>query len=141
MKEVRSFLGICSYCRRFIFRFSLIAKPLHKLTQKGVRFKWTKECQNGFQTLKTKLVNAPKHAHLDFNQGFILDVDACDQSIGAVISQKVNGEEHDIGFASRTLRKSECAYCITRKQLLALVIFQLFQHTIFLHCILRYHII
>ena len=68
-------------------------------------------------------MNAPKLAHSDFNQGFILDVDACDQSIGAVISQKVNGEEHDIGFVSRTLRKSECAYCVTRKQLLALVIF------------------
>ena len=123
VKEVRSFLGFCSYYRRFIFRFSEIAKPLHKLTQKGVRFKWTKECQNAFQTLKTKLVNAPVLAHPDFNYGFILDVDACDQSIGAVISQKINGEEHAIAFASRTLTKSECAYCVTRKELLALVTF------------------
>ena len=87
VKEVRSFLGFCSYYRRFIFRFAEIAKPLHKLTQKGVRFKWTKECQNAFQTLKTTLMNAPVLAHPDFNHGFILDVDACDQSIGAVISQ------------------------------------------------------
>ena len=123
VKEVRSFLGFCSYYRRFIFRFSEIAKPLHKLTQKGVRFKWTKECQNAFQTLKTKLVNAPVLAHPDFNHGFILDVDACDQSIGAVISQKINGEEHAIAFASRTLTKSERAYCVTRKELLALVTF------------------
>ena len=98
VKEVRSFLGFCSYYRRFIFRFSEIAKPLHKLTQKGVRFKWTKECQNAFQTLKTKLVNAPVLAHPDFNHGFILDVDACDQSIGAVISQKIHGEEHAIAL-------------------------------------------
>ena len=103
--------------------FSEIAKPLHKLTQKGVRFKWTKECQNAFQTLKTKLVNAPVLAHPDFNHGFILDVDACDQSIGAVISQKIHGEEHAIAFASRTLTKSERAYCVTRKELLALVTF------------------
>ena len=123
VKEVRSYLGFCSYYRRFIFRFADIAKPLHKLTQKGARFKWTKECQNAFQTLKTKLVNAPVLAHPDFNHGFILDVDACDQSIGAVISQKINGEEHPIGFASRTLTKSERAYCVTRKELLALVTF------------------
>ena len=123
MKEVRSFLGFCSYYHRFIFRFSEIAKPLHKLIQKGVRFKWTKECQNAFQTLKTKLVNAPVLAHPNFNHGFILDVDACDQSIGAVISQKIHGEEHAIAFASRTLTKSEHAYCVTRKELLALVTF------------------
>ena len=123
VKEMRSFLGFCSYYRRFIFRFSEIAKPLHKLTQKDIRFKWTKECQDAFQTLKLKLVNAPVLAHPDFNQGFILDVDACDQSIGAVISQKINGEEHAIGFASRTLTKTERAYCVTRKELLALVTF------------------
>ena len=123
VKEVRSFLGFCSYYRRFIFRFSEIAKPLHKLTQNGVRFKWTKECQNAFQALKNKLVNAPVLAHPDFSQSFILDVDACDQSIGAVISQKINGEEHAVGFASRTLTKSERAYCVTRKELLALVTF------------------
>ena len=52
-----------------------------KITQMGVRFKWTKECQNAFQTLKTKLVNASVLAHHDFNHGFILDVEACDQSI------------------------------------------------------------
>ncbi|MCG7874760.1 MAG: ribonuclease H family protein, partial [Candidatus Thiodiazotropha endolucinida] len=123
VKEVRSFLGFCSYYRRFIFRFAEIAKPLHKLTQKGVRFTWTSECQNAFQSLKTKLVNAPVLAHPDFSQSFILDVDACDQSIGAVISQKINGEEHAVGFASRTLTKSERAYCVTRKELLALVTF------------------
>ena len=55
--------------------------------------KWTKECQNAFQTLKKKLVNAPVQAHPDFIRGFILIADACDQSIGAVISQKINGEE------------------------------------------------
>ena len=61
--------------------------------------------------------------HPDFNQGFILDVDACDQSIGAVISQKINVKELAIGFASRTLTKTEREYCVTRKELLALVTF------------------
>ena len=71
-------------------------------------------------------------AHPDFNQGFILDVDACVQSIGDVISQKINGEEHAIGFASRTLTKTERAYCVTRKELLALVTFvKHFQHYLY----------
>ena len=81
VKEIRSFLGFCSYYRRFIFRFLEIAKPLHKLRKMGKRFIWTEECSNAFQDLKSKLINAPVLAHPDFNQGFILDVDACDQSI------------------------------------------------------------
>ena len=68
-------------------------------------------------------MNAPVLAHPDFSQSFILDVDACDQSIGAVISQKINGVEHAVGFASRTLTKSERTYRVTRKELLALVTF------------------
>ena len=108
MKEVRSFLGFSSCYRRFIFRFSEIVKILHKLAIRGVRFKWTKECHNA---------NAPVLAHLDFNYEFILDVDACDQSIGVVISQKIHREEHAIAFARRALTKSEGAYCVTRKEL------------------------
>ena len=123
VKEVRSFLGFCSYYRRFIFRFSEIAKPLHKLTEKGSRFKWTEECQDAFLQLKNKLISAPILAHPDFSRSFILDVDACDQSIGAVISQKIDGEEHAIAYASRTLSKTERRYCVTRKELLALVTF------------------
>ena len=93
VKDVRSFLGFCSYYRQFIFRFSEIARPLHKLTEKGVRFKWTEDCSTAFFQLKSKLITAPILAHLDFSKSFILDVDACDQSIGAVISQKIDGEK------------------------------------------------
>ena len=123
VKEVRSFLGFCSYYRRFIFRFAEIAKPLHKLTEKSERFKWTEECLEAFQNLKNKLINAPILAHPDFSQSFILDVDACDQSIEGVISQEINGEERPVAFASRTLTKTERSYCVTRKEMLALVNF------------------
>ena len=123
VKEVRSFLGFCSYYRRFIFRFAEIAKPLHKLTEKSERFKWTEECLEAFQNLKSKLINAPILAHPDFSQSFILDVDACDQSIGGVISQVINGEERPVAFASRTLTKTERSYCVTRKEMLSLVNF------------------
>ena len=68
-----------------------------------------KESHNAIQTLKTKLVNTPVLAHPDFNHGIILDVDACDKNIQTVISQKINGEEQAIAFASRTLTKYEHA--------------------------------
>jgi hypothetical protein len=59
VKQVRSFLGIASYCRRFVENFSKIAKPLTDLLHKGVKFEWTDKCQESFQTLKDKLTSAP----------------------------------------------------------------------------------
>jgi len=123
VKDVRSFLGLCSYYRRFIFLFAEIAKPLHKLTEKGQKFKWSEECSEAFQTLKQKLTEAPLLAHPDFNEQFILDTDASHTAIGAVLSQKIDGVEHVIAYGSRTLSKSERKYCVTRKEMLALVHF------------------
>jgi hypothetical protein len=67
------------------------------------------------------LTEAPILAHPDFSQPFILDTDASDVAIAAVLSQKIDGNEHVIAYASRTLSKSEKKYCVTRKELLALV--------------------
>jgi hypothetical protein len=82
--ELRSFIGFCSYYRRFIEGFADIAKPLHKLTQKGKLFVWTDECQVSFDQLKNCLVRSPVLAHPDFSQPFILDTDASNSCIGAV---------------------------------------------------------
>lgn len=57
--ELRSFLGFCSYYRKFVHSFAAIAKPLHVLTQKGNKFTWSEECQSGFEVLRDKLVKAP----------------------------------------------------------------------------------
>ena len=83
--EVRSFVGFCSYYRRFLQNFADIAKPLHKLTQKGKTFLWTKECQQSFDTLKSRLTSTPILAHPDFTLPFILDTDASSNCIGAVL--------------------------------------------------------
>ena len=88
VRDVRSFLGLCSYYRRFIFQFSDIAKPLHKLTEKGQKFEWTEQCVRAFKILKQKLTEAPILAHPDFGKPFILDTDASGQAIAAVLSQK-----------------------------------------------------
>ena len=121
VKEVRSFLGLCSYYRRFIYQFSDIAKPLHALTEQQQTFIWSEECMNAFDTLKRKLTESPILAHPDFEKEFILDTDASDVAIAAVLSQVIEGREHVIAYASRTLNKHERQYCVTRKELLAVV--------------------
>lgn len=121
VKEIRSFLGLCSYYRRFIKNFAEIAKPLHQLTEKGKQFLWTEKCEDAFSTLKEKLVSSPILAYPKEEGMFILDTDACDTGIGAVLSQVQEGIEKVIAYYSRTLSKPERRYCVTRKELLAVV--------------------
>ena len=119
--EVISFLGLCSYYRRFVQDYSEIAKPLYKLTEKDKHFVWSEAAETSFNTLNDKLTTSPVLAHPDFSVPFVLDTDASDNSIGAVLSQKVDGREKVIAYASRTLSKREKRYCVTRKEMLALV--------------------
>lgn len=84
---------------------------------------WTKPCQDSFDSLRRALISAPVLAHPDFSKPFILDTDASDVAIGAVLSQVHNGMERVIAYASRTLSKAERQYCVTRKELLAVVYF------------------
>ncbi|BHF73008.1 hypothetical protein SprV_0401608100 [Sparganum proliferum] len=125
--EVRSFLGLASYYRRFIKDYAQIAGPLHKLTQKDVKFKWTADCTNSFQTLKDKLCSTPILVFPDVSNDagkFILDTDASDTAIGAVLSQQQSdGTERVIQYLSRSLTKAERRYCVTRKEMLALTHF------------------
>jgi hypothetical protein len=127
--EVRSFLGLCSYYRKFIENFAKIAKCLHRLTEKGRNFVWDNECHNAFLKLKEKLTSTPVLGHPDFSKEFILDTDASKDAIGAILSQVQDGHEKVIAYASRTMSKSERNYCVTRKELLAVVHFvKLFRH-------------
>ena len=113
-----------SYYRHFIHRFATIAKPLHRLTEKITTFKWTSQCQEAFNYLKQCLVTAPILAFPDYTKPFILDTDASDIGIGAVLSQfDKSSRERVIAYASRTLSKPERRYCVTRKELLSVVTF------------------
>lgn len=123
-REVQRFLGFVNYYRRFIKDFSQIAKPLTKLTEKSCKFVWTSECDNAFATLRKKLTSSPILSFPDFSKPFILDTDASSTGIGAVLSQKQDdGTETVIAYASRTLTKPERNYCVTRKELLAVIYF------------------
>ena len=91
--EVRSFLGLCSYYRRFVPDFATIAKPLIRLTEKNVPFVWTSDEEDAWLKLKNLLTSAPVMAYPDSKATFILDTDASQVGIGAVLSQVKNGEE------------------------------------------------
>ena len=123
VKEVRSFLGLASYYRKFIKNFSTIAAPLTALTRKGARFAWNEECELAFQCLKDMLTNSPVLSYPTKDGPFILDTDASNYGLGAVLSQVQNGEEKVVAYASRTLSKSQRSYCTTYKELLAVRLF------------------
>ena len=123
-KEVHSFVGLASYYRRFIPNFAKWAGPLHALIvpasfkqkiRKGEmkksdlpEFRWTQECQEGFDQLKKALIEAPVLAYPDYTKPFILETDASLKGLGAVLSQKGDDNEvHVIAYASRSLRPSE----------------------------------
>ena len=120
--EVRSFIGFCSYYRRFIKDFAGIAKPLHQITKKNSRFTWNPECQNAFEKLKKALIDSSVLKHPEYNSPFIVDTDASDNSRGAVLSIIVDGVEYPVAFASRVLTPAECSYSTTKRD--ALAVFQ-----------------
>jgi transposase InsO family protein len=129
IKEVRAFLGLCGYYRRYVERFAELARPLHALTEKNHRFEWTTQCQTAFDSLKTALTSPPILAVPNDSDQFILDTDASNWAIGAVLSQIQGGGEKVIAYASRKLSRSEANYCVTRRELLAIVYFvKYFRH-------------
>ena len=121
--QVWQFLGFASYYRNFIPNFSVIAQPLTKLTKKSVRFSWDQSCQDAFESLKFKLVTAPVLAYPKAEGQYILDTDASNHAIGAVLSQVQDGEERVIAYASKALHGGQKNYCTTKRELLAAVAF------------------
>ena len=98
VKEVRSFLGFANYHRRFIQGFATLAAPLHHLTNKNVIFRWDDESQKAFESLKIKLIDSPMLSYPVDNEIFILDTDASNVGVGAVLSQMVDGVERVLAY-------------------------------------------
>jgi len=92
LREV-SFIGLCSYYRRFVEGLSKISAPLHAMTKKGETFRWTSECQEAFDCLKVVLTSAPVLAMPDEESLFTLDDDGAQTSIGAMLSLRQQGVE------------------------------------------------
>ena len=122
--DIQQFLDLANYYRRFIKDFARIARPLHKLTEKNAAFHWDKDCQYAFETLRNKLVSAPILEFPDLGRAFILDTDASDTGIGAVLSKvDDNGAEQVVAYASKSLSRAKRHYCVPRKELLAVMYF------------------
>ena len=85
--EIRQFLGLASYYRRYIQQFAGIATPLHYLTETTATFVWTEECQKGFQRLKDLLSQAPVLCYPSLTKDFELQTDASAVGLGAVLEQ------------------------------------------------------
>ena len=119
VRDVRSFLGLASYYRKFIRGFAEIASPLHALTEKSKVFEWTESCKQAFDELKGRLRAAPVLSYPMPEGDFILDTDASGDGIGAVLSQVQDGDEKVLAYASRKLSKPERNYRVTRKEVLA----------------------
>ena len=98
-KELRSFLGMARYYRKFVKNFGLICKPLTNLLKKGELFIWTSETEASFQALKQSPITSPVLALPDFSKPFTLETDASEKGIGAVLQQ----DGHPISFVSRAL--------------------------------------
>lgn len=120
-KEVKRFLGMAGWYRRFINNFSKISKPLCKLTRKNVEFNWNPEAEESFSQLKSALVSAPILKMPDYNLPFRILSDASAFSVAAVLTQTHDGVEHPLAYCSRTLNKNEVNYSTTERELLAVI--------------------
>jgi hypothetical protein len=101
--NVKAFLGLIRYYRRFIVGYANTTQPLFALTRKECKFLWTPMCETAFIAFKRRLVEALVLIKLDFNKPFVLDVDWSIKGTGAILSQKSRRQEQIIVYATKGL--------------------------------------
>ena len=119
--DIRSFLGLAGYYRRFIPHFEKIAAPLTNLTRKNTPFTWSLREEEAFQQLKDVLLHAPVLQLADTERKFFVTTDASDFVIGAILSQVWDDGEHPVAYESRKLNAAEGNYATHEKELLAVI--------------------
>lgn len=120
IKQLRSYLGLVGFYRKFIKDFGVTAAPLYALLNKTSRFCWSSACQLSFEKLKAALMSAPILGFPNENDMFILCTDASLTVIGAVLSQ-VQETEKVIAYASKTLQKGQRNYSATKREHFAVI--------------------
>ena len=113
--DVKSFLGLCSYYRRYIKNFAMIARPLHKASETKRSFTLTEDTQESFESLKKHLSSTPILAFPDVKEPFILYADASLTAMGAVLVQVQDGKERAIYYASKALSKAQTKFSATNE--------------------------
>ena len=121
VKELRAFLGLCGFYRKFVTNFAKISQPLTLLTKKDVKYSWGPEQQEAFVTLKRALISPPVLRYPDFSKQFIVNTDASATAVAAILTQKHDGVELPICFSSRTLNAAERRYSAIERECLAVV--------------------
>lgn len=120
-KEIKSFLGLLGYYRKFIPSFAQLTKPLTSCLKKGAKIELTPTYVNCFRHCQNLLMNDPILQYPDFSKEFLLRTDASNFALGAVLSQGPLGSDKPVAYASRTLNNSEINYSTVEKELLAIV--------------------
>ena len=121
VKVIRSFLRHADFYRRFIIDFSKIARPLCRLLEKDAKFNFDEFCQNSFEEIKSRLVEAPIMAKPDWNKEFEIMCVASDYSMGAVLGQKDDKVFRSIYYSSKTFNEAQENYSTIEKEMLAMV--------------------
>ena len=127
-RQIKSFLGLVGYYRRFIPDFAEIACPMYDAEQPGTKFRWTGECQLALQTLQDRLRIAPVLAYPQAEGLYILETDARDRSVSGTLAQVQTDHHGDtaarvIFYGSKRMQQRELNYCVRRRELLAMVTF------------------
>ncbi len=123
VKDTRRFLGMAGFYRKHIDPFSHLAAPLTDLTPKNQPFRWTVDCQRAFEDLKDKLVTSPILAKANLSKRFILETDASQHHVAAVLLQYDDeGLPRAIGYFSKKLKQAEVRYSATDREALAIVL-------------------
>ena len=121
MKDIQSFLGFTNFYRRFISDYSDIVVPLTRLTRKGVVWNFSNDAWKSFKALKAAFTSAPVLTHWVLDKPIIVETDASDYALGAILSiQTDSGEIHPVAFHSRTFSAPELNYDTHDKELLAI---------------------
>ena len=115
-------MGLVGYYGRFIQNFAALAEPLCQMTTKKApeEVEWTPNAELAFESLKEALFSAPVLTNPNYTEPFILQTDASGKGLGAVLTQRTDGEEHPIGFISRKLTPAESRYSTIEKEALAI---------------------
>jgi hypothetical protein len=121
IKEVKSFLGMTGWYRRFISGYATIAKPLTSLLEEEKTFQWSPESDNFFVTLKERVTSAPVLAHPDPSRTFVLTTDASPVGIWAESAQNIPDGLKPVAYFSRTSTKTERRYSTYDREILAMV--------------------
>lgn len=120
-KDIRRFMGMCTWYSRFIPNFAGISAPISDLNKKGKKFVWSKEADDAFRKVKAAIVEAVSLSNPDFSKPFIILTDASDLAIAGVLVQMLDGNEQAISHFSRKLTSSERKFATTEKEALAVL--------------------